>query len=173
MLNTKTLNLISNVWHFMTLSNLVLSPSTDCHCTHTPLAQQCYFSEMPPIATCSIFPMIFNCNDHTKLLTCTCPSNLKCSTKNQFWFYPIKHVNQGLIKDFLLWSFPTDNKLFQNFPIDPVTTNEVRQVHSAVFSLVRPLPFQSGSTLAAFSPEALSDLLDLSSSGTFNLLQQL
>ena len=116
------------------------------------------------LAACGLFPARLECGNHTKLLTCVCPSSLTPSEQSEFEFNAVNAERQELVTDFRLWKFPTDHRLFRTFPIDPETKNFVRQVPKAVFSIVHPIPFKLGTKLASVSSDALSDILDLSPS---------
>ena len=121
--------------------------------------------EFKNLAACGLFPVRFECGDHTRLLTCVCPSTLvSYSEQREFEFSAVNTKSQGLVTDFSSWLFPTDHRLFRTFPVDPETKNFLWQVTKAVFSIVYPTPFKSGTKLASLSSDALSEILDLSPS---------
>ena len=119
------------------------------------------------IPLCTVFPIRVDCGDHTKLISCLCPSSLTPIQQSNFLFNVItKNSTEGnkLENDFRLWKFPTDHRLYKTFPVDSETRNFVRQVRNAVFSIVHPTPFKSGVTLASVSNITLMEILDLSPS---------
>ena len=62
--------------------------------------------------------------------------------------------------DFNTWHF-SSLSLLHRLPIDSDKRNVVRQVERAVFSPVNPTPFKGQCYLAAVSPRALEDLVDI------------
>ena len=128
---------------------------------------KCFMSDtvMLNLAVCRLFPDRLECDSHSKLLTCVCPSSLIPAERSDFQFNPaINECDEELVTDFRSWKFPTDHRLFRTFPIDPETGNSLRQVRNAVFSIVHPVVFKSGTKLASISSDALSEILDLSPS---------
>lgn len=69
--------------------------------------------------------------------------------------------------DFSAWQFAPVSSL-QQLPMDDDERNIVRQVQHAVFSLVHPTPFKEQCRLAAVSPRALEDLLDINPETVWN-----
>ena len=54
-----------------------------------------------------------------------------------------------------------DQLLLNTFPLDPVSSNYVRQVRNALFSVVKPTPFKTAVKLAGVSDHAMNNILDL------------
>lgn len=118
---------------------------------------------------CDWFPVIVECENITKIIPCTCPRfSVSRKEQDEFQFLPIFVQSTRLIRDFKVWKFPTDHRLYRTFPIDPELKNYVRQVRRAVFSVVQPVAFNTGSRLAAISTRVLTDILDLSQGVAFS-----
>ena len=62
------------------------------------------------------------------------------------------------------WGFMQSSVLLDVFPVDQETQNYIRQVYGVVFSTVRPVPLKYKPHLVAVSSEALTEVLDLSTS---------
>lgn len=59
------------------------------------------------------------------------------------------------------WKFGTRSALLNEFPIDSIKDNYVRQVRNSVFSITYPIPLRSKPILAAISDDVLVNILDL------------
>ncbi|KAK2179686.1 hypothetical protein NP493_477g01008 [Ridgeia piscesae] len=61
------------------------------------------------------------------------------------------------------WQFaPRHQLLLERFPVDKERRNYVREVKKAIFSAVKPTPLKGTVVLAAFSNDALTEVLDMS-----------
>ena len=60
------------------------------------------------------------------------------------------------------WQFAPRQLLLERFPVDKEQGNYVREVKRAIFSEVKPTPLKGTLVLAAFSDDALTEILDMS-----------
>ena len=70
---------------------------------------------------------------------------------------------------FETWKFPSSTLLADIFPLDKERRNFVRTVSGAIFSVVLPRPLSKERTLAAFTEDVLTEILNLDHSAVTDL----
>ncbi|XP_060068717.1 protein adenylyltransferase SelO-like [Ylistrum balloti] len=96
--------------------------------------------------------------------SCVGPFNKRCLYSDFRCFISVVDtcdVESSLVSTLEDWKFNDENVLLDEFPIDPVQDNYVRQVRNVVFSITPPVPLRTEATLVATSDDVLVNILDL------------